>query len=147
MKIVLLQNVPKVGNKYEVKEVANGFALNNLIPKGLAKTATNSVMNEIENLKKLEDSKKKVREDLLLKNIEDVSGSEVKISEKANDKGHLFAKVHKEELLEAIKEQTRLDFDEDHIVLDEPIKEVGDHEVKIKVGEKEVSLKVVIESK
>ncbi|MCI5108867.1 MAG: 50S ribosomal protein L9 [Candidatus Pacebacteria bacterium] len=147
MKIVLLQNVAKVGKKYEVKEVANGFALNNLIPKGLAKTATDSVLNEIGNLRKAEDVQKKIREDLLIKNIDDVAGSLVTITSKANDKGHLFAGIHKEELLSAIKEQTRLEFDEDHIVLEEPIKEVGEHEIKVKVGEKEVALKVKVEGK
>lgn len=144
MKIVLLSDVPKVGQKYEVKEVADGFALNSLIPKGLAKTATDSTLRQIEDLKKNDQVRKKVRDDLLLKNIKDVENISVEVSGKANEKGHLFASIHEEDIVKAIKEQTGLGLDTDHIVLKEHLKEVGEHEVKAKVGETEVSFTVVV---
>lgn len=144
MKIVLLKDVPKVGQRYDIKEVANGYALNALIPKGVAKVATDSVLKELEELKKNDLARKRVREDLLLKSIKDVENVSVEVTGKANDKGHLFASIHEADIVEAVKKQTGLGFDEDHIVIDEPLKEIGEHQIKAKVGEMEVPFKVVI---
>jgi len=146
MKIVLLSNVPKVGQKYEVKVVADGFASNSLIPRGLAKTATASVLKEIENLKKNELARKKIREDLLIKSIKDVENISVEVSGKANDKGHLFASIHAKDIVKAVQEQTGLGFDTDHLVLKEPLKEVGEHQIKAKIGELEVPFTVVVKA-
>ena len=95
-------------------------------------------------LKKTEEEKKKIQEDLLLKNLEDLKGVTIEMSEKANDKGHLFAGIHKEELAPAIKKQTRLEILPEHIEMDKPIKEVGEHEVTVKIQEKSVKFKVIV---
>lgn len=147
MKIVLLDDVAKLGKRYEVKEVSDGFALNNLIPKGKAKTATASVLKEIENLQQAELARKKVRDDLLLKNIEDVKGVTVTLERKANEKGALFAGIHAEELVEPLKEQSGLGLEAEHIMLDDPLKTVGEHEVVAKVGDIEAAFTVKIEAK
>ena len=144
MKIVLLNDVPKVGRKYDVKNVANGFAMNSLIPRGLAKVATDSALKELEELKKMGDARKKVREDLLLKNIKETENISVELSGKANEQGHLFAGIHADELILAVKEQTGLDLDIDHVVLKEPLKEIGEHKVTAKVGELETQFTVNI---
>lgn len=145
MRIVLLNNIPKVGLRYEVKNVADGYAMNSLIPRGLAKPATQSALKEIENMKATDEARRKVRDDLLLKNIKDVGDTTITISGKASDKGHLFAGIHTEELVSAIKEQTGLGLDVDHIVLKEPLKELGDHKVVAKVGDVETQFIVKIE--
>jgi len=144
MKVILLKDVAKVGKKYEVKEVANGFATNSLIPRGLAVTANDSALRRIEDMKKNDTVRKEVREDLLLKNIKDLEGVVVEISGKASEKGHLFAGIHKEELIPAVKEQSGLDIDAEHIVLTEPLKEVGEHKVAAKVGDVETHFTVKI---
>lgn len=146
MKVVLLNDVPKVGKKYDVKEVSSGYASNMLIPKGLAKIATSSVLKQIEEQKKTDVVRKKVREDLLLKNIADIQKATITMYGKANEKGSLFAGIHTEELVLAIKEQTGLGLDADHLVLDEPLKEVGEHAVMAKVGETEAKFTVVIKA-
>ena len=147
MRIVLLNDVPKVGRRFEVKNVADGYAMNSLIPRGLAKSATKTVLKEIENRKVSDEARKKVRDDLLLKNIKDVENATITISGKASDKGHLFAGIHVEELVSVIKEQTGLGLDVDHIVLKEPIKEVGEHKVVAKVGDMETKFTVKVEEK
>ena len=146
MRVVLLNDVPKVGRRYEVKNVADGYAMNSLIPRGLAKAATKSVLKEIENMKVSDEARRKVRDDLLLKNIQDVENTTVTISGKANDKGHLFAGIHVDELVSAIKEQTGLGLDVDHLVLKEPLKEVGKHKIIAKVGEVETQFTVKVEA-
>ena len=138
MKIILLRDVQKVGKKYEVVNVAEGYASNALLPKGLAEIATEKTLKRLELLKATDLADQKVREDLLLKNLKDISGVTIEISGKANDKGHLFAGIHKDALVPALKEQTRLDIDPQYVILDKPIKEVGEHKVQVKVQDKSV---------
>lgn len=146
MKIILLKDVPKVGKKYEVKNISDGYALNLLIPKGLAISATADAMKRIELERSKEEGEKKVHQELLLKNISQLDGQTITMLEKANDKGHLFAGVHKLEIIPAIEKQTRLQIDAEHIVLDKPIKETGIHEITVKVGEKSVKFNLDIKA-
>lgn len=139
MKIIMLKDVAKVGRKYETKDVAEGYALNLLIPKGLAIAATSDAVKRI-GLEILKDEgEKKLHHELLMKNLKELDGATITMKEKANDKGHLFAGVHKAELIPEIQKQTRIQVDESHIVLEKPIKEIGKHEIVIKVGDKKAS--------
>jgi large subunit ribosomal protein L9 len=133
MKVILLKSVPKIGNKYQVINVADGFAMNSLFPKGLAEVATPKAIARIQEFKSQEEAERKVREDLLLKNLKEVSGITVEYAGKANEKGHLFAGIHKDEIIKALKEQDRLDLTAEYIVLDKPIKEVGEHKIPVLV--------------
>lgn len=144
MKIILLQDVPKVGKKYDVKNVSDGYALNLLIPKGLAETATSAALKKVEKLKKADEAGKKVQEDLLLMNLKEIEGVTLEISEKANEKGHLFASVHKAEIIAHMKADKHVDLLPDFIVLEKPIKQVGEHEINLKVKDKSAKLKLII---
>lgn len=144
MKVILLQDVPKIGRKYDIKDVSDGFALNMLIPQGKAKTATPDAIKKVESLKIIMKAENKVQEDLLVKNLAEINGKEVKISAKVNDKGHLFAQIHKEDIVKAIKAGTGADVTEDFIVLSKPIKEAGTYDVEIKVGDKQATIKLVV---
>jgi large subunit ribosomal protein L9 len=146
MKVVLLHDVPKLGKKYDIKDVSDGHALNLLVPKGLVELATASNLKKIEGLKALDAAEKKIQMDLLLKNLGDIKDAVVTMKEKANEKGHLFAGVHKAELIPAIKAQTHLDLAPEFIVLEKPIKTVGEHMIEVKVGDKSAEFKLVIEA-
>jgi len=145
MRIVLLKDVPKVGHKYDVKDVASGYALNFLIPRKLAETATEASLRqaELERAKRL--SAQKEKEDLLVKSLRSINGITVKIAGKTNDKGHLFAGIHKEAIIPEIAKQTGLELLPEFIILEKPIKEVGTHPVTVKVGDKTAEFKVVVE--
>src|SRR3989338_9715865 len=110
MKIILLHDIAKVGKKYDIKNVSDGHALNLLIPKGLAITANDSAIKRVEKLKSKNTLHKKIQEDLLLMNLKAVEGTTLEISEKANEKGHLFAGVHKEEIIARMKADKHIDF-------------------------------------
>ncbi len=144
MKIILLQDVEKVGKKYDIKNVSDGHALNLLIPRGLAEVATAAALKKVEKLKSEDIDHKKVQEDLLLMNLKAIEGVTLEILEKANDKGHLFAGVHKPEIIAHMKNDKHIDLLPEFIVLDKPIKEVGEHTVEIKVKDKKAMLKLVI---
>jgi large subunit ribosomal protein L9 len=144
MKVILLQDVRKVGKKFEVKEVASGFALNMLIPRKLAEAATPSALARFTNIKAREDGEKKVREDLLMKNLKQLDGATIELKESANEKGHLFKGIHTEELVQAIKAQKDLDLAAEYIQLEKPIKEVGEHTIEVKVQDKSATFKANI---
>lgn len=146
MKIILLKDIPKVGKKYETKEISDGYALNMLIPKGLAVSATSEMVKKINLEKSKIEGEKKINQELLLKNLETLEGKTVTISEKANDKGHLFASVHIPEILKAIKNELRIDIPSESIVLDKPIKELGTHEITVKTDIKSIKFNLDIKS-
>ena len=86
---------------------------------------------------------------LLLKLIPDShhsSQQEESQSLSNNEKGHLFSGIHQAEIAAAIKEKTRLDIPTSHIELIKPIKEIGEHSVTVKVGEKRAAFIVVVKA-
>ncbi len=147
MKVILLQNVPKIGKKYEQKVVSDGYATNFLIPRGLAEIATESSVSRIMLRKSQSDTESKIHEDLLLKNLHDLEGVRVEMTESANDKGHLFAGIHAEEMIPAIKEQTRLEVLPEYIVLEKPIKTVGEHQIPVTIQNTTVTFTLVVNAK
>ncbi len=146
MKIILLKDVAKIGRKYEVKNVADGFALNMLIPRGMAQVATPQAIKNIETFKSQDMTEKNIQSELLLKNLEVIKDLKIVLKEKANEKGHLFAGVTKEILAEEIKKSTRLNLDPDFIKMAKPIKEVGEHQVTVEAMGKQAHFKVMIEA-
>lgn len=136
MKIILKKDVQNVGKKHDVKNVSDGHALNFLIPHGLAVVATPALIKNVEVLKSSEATVKKVNEDLLAKNLKAIGAIKIEISEKANEKGHLFSGIHKEKISEEVKKQTGLDITPDFIALDKPLKEIGEHKITVSVSDK-----------
>ncbi|MBU4480335.1 50S ribosomal protein L9 [Patescibacteria group bacterium] len=134
MKVILLKDVPKIGKKYDIKEISDGYALNFLIPKKLAKLATASGIEELSLLKEKEEKTKKEKEETLLEDIKQLIDSTVKISAKANKEGHLFAGIRKEDIVLIIKDQKALDIAPERILLEKPIKEIGNHIIEVKVN-------------
>ena len=144
MKVILNQDIPKVGKKYEVKNVADGHALNFLIPRGLVVAATVGALKKLEIVKTMVVVEKKVQEDLLLKNLESLNGVKIEIAEKTNDKGHLFAGLHKEQIIPVIKKQTGFDVLPEFLILDKPIKEIGEQTIEVKVQNKTAKFTLIV---
>lgn len=132
MKIILLQDVSKVGRKFEVKELADGFARNFIIARGLGLLADQKNLARVEKLKKQQITEVALQQDLLEKTLADLAGATLTISRKANPEGHLFAAVHVEDVAAALRTQFHLDLNPKMIHLPEPLKTVGQHQVEIK---------------
>ena len=134
MKIILLKDVKKIGRKYDVKDVADGFALNSLIPSGSAVPATGNYMKMIEERKKqtglIKDNFKKNIEDAIAK----LQDKRLNIKGKVNDLGHLFAGIHTNQIIEEFKKQTGVKLEEELFSLEKPIKEVGEHKLELTFG-------------
>ena len=136
MKVILLQDVPKVGKKYEVKNVTDGFGHNSLIPQGIAIVATSAALEKIELLRKQHEAEEKIRADLLMKNFSSLDGVQLELSAKVSDKGHLFSSIHKADVIKALKDQKHIEVPEASLILEKPIKEVGEHIIAVMVGDK-----------
>ena len=146
MKIILLKDLPKVGQRYDIKNVAEGFALNMLIPRGLAEVATPNAIKKVEEMRRNDLTQKKIEEKLLVKSLENLKNLTVTLKEKANDKGYLFAGITKEMLAGEILKISRLNINPEFIKLVKPIKEVGEHKVLVEVMGKSVEFTVKIEA-
>ncbi|MEX0931359.1 MAG: 50S ribosomal protein L9 [Candidatus Paceibacterota bacterium] len=145
MKVILLKDVAKTGKKFEVKDVSDGFALNHLIPRGLARMATPDVLKNVEHMKKAHGEQVKIQNDLLKKNLESLSEKKITISAKANEKGHLFKGIHTDEIVKAL-EKEHISIASEHIKLEHPIKEVGEHEITVSAHDVTGSFTLEIES-
>lgn len=147
MKVILLKDIPKVGRKYDIKDIAEGYAVNMLIPKGLVRAATKSAIAEVEKVKSNDLASKQIQNELLLKNLEVIKNLTIAVKEKANDKGHLFAGITREVLAEEIFKSARLKVDPESIKINKPIKEVGEHIIKLEILDKKAEFKLVVEAK
>lgn len=144
MKVILLKDVPKIGKKYDEKKVSDGYAMNFLIPNGLVEVATEKAMERANMARTEMLVHRKIQEDLVMKNLVALSEAKIEFKEKANEKGHLFAGIHKEALVKALKEQARIDVPVDFIELLAPLKEVGEKMIRVKVQDKVGEFKVTI---
>lgn len=146
MKVILLKDVRNVGRRFEVKDVSDGFAMNSLIPQRLAEPATPAAVKRVESEKKAADEHRTITEAKLMESISELEGVTVELAGKANKLGHLFAGFKAEDVAEALSKKIGYEIDPHYVMLDRPIKEAGDHDVKVRVGDKEAKVKVSIKA-
>lgn len=134
MKVILKADVRGKGKKGQMIEVAEGYARNFLLPKGLAVLATADAMNTMrlqEKAKAKADAEAKAAATEI---AERLKGLQVKVASKGGEGGKLFGAVTGREIAAALKEQHGVDIDSKKLVLDEPIKSFGSYQVKAKLG-------------
>ncbi|MEI6494555.1 MAG: 50S ribosomal protein L9 [bacterium] len=146
MKVILLKDVPKVGHKYEVKNVADGFVLNVLMPRGDVLPATPENLGKISQQKKQHEGEKKLQADLWDKMASNIADTPVIIHAKTSPEGHLFAAIHPKDIIAAMREQKHISLEEAWFKGFEAIKTQGVHHIEIKKGEQKASFKVEVEN-
>ncbi len=124
MKVIILKDSPKIGRKDEVKDIPDGYVQNFLIPKGIVERATPTALKLLEERKSRIKVEKEINEKLLKENMEALKGITLEISEKANEKGHLFQGITKERLQNDLESKNKVRVDADMIQLDHPIKKI-----------------------
>ncbi|WVP33610.1 50S ribosomal protein L9 [Bacillus licheniformis] len=143
MKVIFLQDVKGKGKKGEVKNVADGYAHNFLIKKGLAVEATSANISALEGQKKKE--KKEAAEELksakeLKKQLEEIT---VKLSAKSGEGGRLFGSVTSKQIADALQKGHQLKVDKRKIELNDAIRSLGYTNVPVKLHpEVQATLKV-----
>jgi large subunit ribosomal protein L9 len=144
MKVILLQDVKRVGKKGEVIEASDGYARNFLFPRKLAQEASDANMHILNNKKENERKQKLAELEAAQKLAGELKGKEVKITAKTGDNGKLFGAITSKDVAELIKEQYKIEIDKKKIVMD-TIKLAGGYEIDVKIyPEVSTKMKVII---
>lgn len=143
-KVILLQDIKNLGQKDEIKEVTFGYARNFLIPQKLAILVLPQEIKRLEEIKKIKRAQQeKVIEkaEELKKKLEKIA---VEIKAKVDEKGKLFGSIGRKEVIETLKERG-IEIDKKRIEMEEPIKEIGEHWVRVRLGEDiEMKMKIIV---
>ena len=144
MKVILAADVEKLGHKGEVVTVADGYARNFLVPKGLAMMASKGGLRQAEQMRRArEEAQRKAKEEAAAK-VASLGASPVYISARAGEEGKLFGSVTNSDVARAIVEQLGEELDRRDIRLEDPIRSLGTHQVEVNLHE-EVNALITVE--
>jgi len=133
MKVVFLQDVPKVAKAGDVKEVSDGYSRNYLLPKKLAVIATPAELKNVE-LQRQANARREVRTEQEAETFAKVlQDTTVVLKMRAGTKEKLYGSVTSTDIAKEIKRLTKQEVDKRKIELTEPIRELGSHQVSIKL--------------
>jgi len=144
MKIILLKDVAKVGQHGTIKDVADGYALNFLIARGLAVQATPEKVAVHEAAQKREGEAREEMNKALAATVQSLEGARVEIKARATEKGGLFKSVGPDEIASELLVQKRVRLSPESIRLASPIKTTGEHSVSINAAGAEADVVVHI---
>ncbi len=125
MKVILLQDVKGSGKQNQIVEVSDGYARNFLLPRKLAKEATQEALNSVEKARAAEKHRDMVRIQEAEEKSRALKGKVIKISARGGEGGKLYGAVTNDQIALALKEQHGVDVDKRKIELEEPIKTAG----------------------
>jgi len=146
MKVLMLKDVSGIGNRGQVKEVKQGYAINYLIPNKLAVAADMKVVNNFNAVLQAKKDREIVHEELAKKTISEIKGKSVTVKAKSSEKGHLFKAVHAEEIAKAFASQNQIQIDATWLPKGFSIKEVGQSDVTLKKFGMKADIKIYIEA-
>jgi len=131
MKIILQKPVEKLGDPGDVVEVADGYARNYLIPRAMAVRAHKGAVVHAQNLKRAHVSRMSQKKAEFEAVAAKLIAQQVSIAARAGEEGRLFGSVTAADVAEAIVAQTGIEVDRKDVHLEEPIRSLGTHEVRV----------------
>ena len=145
MRVVFLEDVPGVARGGDVREVKNGFARNYLIPKKLATPASHNALQQLERLKRqAEQTRIRTLRDMKALG-EQLEGQQVNVEMRAGSSGRLYGSVTNAIVAERLSELTDREIDRRVVEMAEPIREIGMHEISVRVHpEVEAQIRVLV---
>lgn len=146
MKVILLKDVKGLGKAGEMVKTSDGHARNLLIPKGLAKEATDANVREMEKQKTMAAEKKQSEQGEAKELAARLAEIQVKITTKSGEGGRLFGSITTKDIADALLAQEGIDIDKKKFILESPIKHTGEFQVEIKLYA-EVSAKLKVDVK
>lgn len=145
MKVILKQDVKKLGQKGEVKEVSDGYARNFLLPRGLAIEATDGKVKQLQEKQERREKKREKEEQKALKTKAKIDGKTIEVKARAGEDGRLFGTVTAMEIADILQEDFRVSIDKKRIEIKEPIRTLGEYSVRVKVFPSiQATLKVLV---
>jgi large subunit ribosomal protein L9 len=144
MKVILLENIENIGEKYDVKEVKDGYASNFLFPKSLAKPATPGNLRWLEAQRAKQAENAQCELEKVQETVTALDGSEFEILVKVGKGDQLYESITSQKIAELLK-KNNFSIKKEQVQLKEPIKELGEFPVKINFKHNlEGEIKVII---
>lgn len=144
MKVILLRDYPSLGQKNEIKEVKDGFAINFLIPQKIVARATSELIalaTAVKAKAKQSIQAIKIAKDKWLNTLKTAT---IIFKVVANEQGHLYSQISPTMIQAGLKDQFGINLPDNNFKLVQPLKIVGEHVVQLKVDNNLISLKVKI---
>jgi len=146
MKIIFLKDVQGKGKAGEIKEVSNGYAMNYLIRNGLALPATVGAIKQAEQKIKNADIKKELSLEKLAEIAEQIEGQTIHIQARSGSGERLFGSITASAIAEELSKSISSTIDKRKITLDKALREIGSHQVTVKLSKDlEPKITVIIE--
>lgn len=146
MKIILLQDVARIGRKGSIVEVPDGFAQNKLIPRRMAAPATELNLRKAQKAIADSEAAHGAVEEGFRAALSELKDKSVKIAAEANEKEHLFKAISVDEIVEAAKAM-KVTIDSSMVVIGKPIKSLGQHEIGLSWKDLKGTFEVEVVSK
>jgi large subunit ribosomal protein L9 len=146
MQIILLQDVPKVGRKFDVVDVSAGYATNFLLPQKLAEPATPAKTAVLEKRREAARAAMDAKVADLKEKLAALEGVAITLTAKADDQGHLYKKLHVEDIISALKDEHDIVLRKESVLLEAPIHELGDHSIEIDAAGEKTTITVSVVS-
>ncbi|MFC1916737.1 50S ribosomal protein L9 [Chloroflexota bacterium] len=143
MKVIFLQDVPNVARAGEIKEVANGYGKNYLMPRRLALPASASATNLLEMQRKIEAHRQEESETYLIELATQLDGKEISLKARVGAKDRLYGSITAADIASELESTMGLTIDKRKIELDEHIRQLGSYEVAIRLA-KDIVPKITI---
>ena len=134
MKVIFLQDVPNVGEAGDIKEVADGYGRNFLVPRNLAIPARSAAINVAEMQRRTKEQKYSDEMAKLVEMAEQIEGKEISLQARAGTKDRLYGAITASDIASELERAIGIVVDKRKIELDEPIHHLGSHEVAIRLA-------------
>lgn len=145
MIVILLKDVKGTGKAGDVVKVNDGYARNMLLPKGLAKEATDGNIRNLEKQKAIAAEKQEAQKAAAMEQAKQMNDINVVIKSKGGENGKLFGSITSKDIAEALEKQENIKIDKKKIELSAPIKQTGDTQVTVRLfPEVTATLKVTV---
>ncbi|MBI96314.1 50S ribosomal protein L9 [bacterium] len=146
MKVILMQDVPKLGIKYQMISVKPGFFRNFLLPRGYAQVATKKLLEKSREIEAMLTKKREEEKAKAVSIFNVINAKSLKVSMKLNNKGKLYSKVSKDIVIEQLKTQHDQNIAPDKLKFNQNIKETGSFDLIINLGYDQVAqMKLIVD--
>ncbi|HWC04043.1 MAG TPA: 50S ribosomal protein L9 [Methylomirabilota bacterium] len=146
MKVILMTDVPALGQRGETRDVANGYARNFLLPRKLAVPATPANLKNVEHLKRQRAREEDRALELAKATAGRIEGLTLAVTARASDDGRLYGSVSPQDVVEFL-EKHEVSVEKRRVGMDEPIKAVGDYKVPVRLhGDVTAALTVTVKA-
>ncbi len=148
MKVIFLQDVSNLAKAGDIKEVADGYGRNFLIPRNLALPAKSAAVNMAEVQRRIKEQRESTDTAKLAEMAGQLEGKEVTLQARAGAKDRLYGTITASDIASELEKSTGIVVDKRKIELGEPIRQLGSHEVTIRLTKDLIpKIKVIVTEK